>query len=297
MDPFAIAAIGVVVLATAVAYRRKILLSLMYAVTILAVYALQVISAPFGVELVIISPVTLQLGLFVLPGAIPLPWSWITFQFVHGSEGHVLLNLLGLILISPTFEERIGSPRWAILFFVGGAFGALVFILVHTGQAILLVGASAGIFAVLGAYARLFPRDRVALFFPFPGLRPMPVVQVVVLFLALELVLGTLLRGGIAWEGHAAALIFGFAAAPAIRRLPLPGRRTPHLRSLAGWRDLATTPELARILEEAERADLAETREAWVTKFAAAARCPRCGGPLRLRFGRLASDCGWRGST
>ena len=295
MEPVAIAALAVIVLATAVAYVRKGLLSLVYAVSILAIYALQVVSAPRGI--VSASPVSLGLGVLVLPGASPTPWSWITFEFVHASETHVLLNLLGLILISPTFEERTGSLRWALLFFVGGAFGALAFVLVHAGEAFLLVGASAGIFAAFGAYGRLFPRDRIMLFLPLPGMRPLPVVQVVVLFLALELILGSLFPGGTAWEGHAAALIFGFAAAPSVMRLPLPGRRTSRLRSLAGWKDLATTPELRQILEEAERADLAETREAWTEKFVAAARCPRCGGPITLRFGRFASDCGWRRSA
>ena len=295
MEPVAIAALAVIVLATAVSYVRRRLLSLTYGAAILAIYALQVVSAPLG--LVVASPVTRALGLFVLPGASPTPWSWITFEFVHGSETHVLLNLLGLILISPTFEERIGSLRWAILFFVGGAFGALAFVLVHSGKAFLLVGASAGIFAAFGAYGRLFPRDRVMLFLPLPGMRALPVVQVVVLFLALELILGVLVPGGTAWEGHAAALIFGFAAAPVVMRLPLPGRRRSRLRSLARWKDLATTPELRQILAEAERADLAETREAWTEKFVAAARCPRCGGPITLRFGRFASDCGWRRSA
>ena len=294
MEPVSIAALGVVGLATGYAFVRKAPLSLVYGVTILLVFALQVISAPGPVELVSKAPVTMELGLRV---ASPTTWSWLTFEFVHGSQTHVVLNLLGLILISPTFEERIGSARWALLFFVGGAFGALVFVLVHLGQPILLVGASAGIFAVFGAYGRLYPRDRVSLFLPLPGLRPLPVIQVVVLFLALEAVLGVLLPGGIAWEGHAGALVFGFAAAPAIMRLPLPGRRSPRLRSLAGWKDLATTSELGRILEEAERADLGETREAWVEKFVAAARCPQCGGPLRLRFGRLTSKCGWRRSA
>jgi membrane associated rhomboid family serine protease len=290
VEPVSIAALGVVGLATVYAFVRKALLSLVYGVAILLVFALQVISAPGPVGLVGKAPVTVELGLLV---ASPTTWSWITFEFVHGSQTHVVLNLLGLILISPTFEERIGSARWVILFFLGGAFGALVFVLVHLGQPILLVGASAGIFAVFGAYGRLYPRDRVSLFLPLPGLRPLPVIQVVVLFLALEAALGVLLPGGIAWEGHAGALVFGFAAAPAIIRLPLPGRRSPRLRSLAGWKDLATTSELGRILEEAERADLAETREAWVEKFVAAARCPQCGGPLRLRFGRLTSKCGW----
>lgn len=292
MEPVSIAAITVIVLASLYAFVRKALLSLVYGVAILAVYALQVVSAPFGS--VVASPITQELGLFVTPGAGPAPLSWVTFEFVHGSETHVILNLFGLLLISPMFEERIGSLRWAILFFTGGAFGAFVFVLVHTAQPFLAVGASAGIFAAFGAYGRLFPKERVTLFLPLPGVPAIPVIQMVVLFLALEMVLGVLLPIGIAWEGHAGALVFGFAAAPAIMRLPLPGRRTPRLPSLDGLRDLAPTPELAQILDEAERADLPETREAWMEKFIGEARCPRCGGPLKARFGRLASPCGWR---
>src|SRR6266568_1746155 len=91
-------------------------------------------------------------------------------------------------------------------------------------------------------------------------------------------------------------IAFGFALAPAILRLPIPGRisRPMGPARLLGLRDLATTPDLRHILEEAERADLPETRDAWIEKFAATARCPSCGGPLRIRLGRLVSDCGWK---
>lgn len=292
MEPISIVAVAVIVGATAFALFRKALLSFVYAVAILLVYALQVVSAPGG--FVIGSPISRELGLVAGPGFGTVVSSWITFEFVHGSETHVLLNLFGLILISPTFEERIGSLRWVILFFVGGAFGALVFLLVHMAETVILVGASAGIFAVFGAYGRLYPRDRVTLFLPIPGMPALPVIQVVVLFLAVEMLIGVLLASGIAWEGHAGALLFGFGAAPLVMRLPLPGRRLPRLRSLGEWRNLATSPDLVRILEEAERADLPETREAWVEKFVSAARCPKCGGPLRIRFGRLVSPCGWK---
>jgi len=292
VEPISIAAIAVIVAATGYAFLRRALLSLVYGVTILVVYALQGISAPFG--FVIASPIAADLGLFTGPGISATAYSWLTFEFVHGSVTHVLLNLLGLILISPTFEDRVGSLRWAILFFIGGAFGALVFVLVHASQAVLLVGASAGILAAFGAYGRLYPRDRVTLFIPLPGMPALPVIQVVLLFLALEMVFGVLLSGGIAWEAHAGALAFGFATAPAVMRLPLPGRRSPRLRDLAGLRDLASTRDLERILDEAQRTDLPETREAWIEKFISTARCPRCGGPLRARFGRLTSECGWR---
>src|SRR5881409_1428851 len=262
----------------------------MFAVAILAVYALQVATSSFG--FVLSSPVVSDLGLTAARGSAPAPWTWITFEFVHASETHIFLNLLGLILISPTLEERIGSGRWAMLFFVGGAAGALVFLLVHFGDVVLLVGASAGIFAVFGAYGRLYPRDRIALFLPIPGIPTLPVVEVVVIFLILETLLGLLGPLGIAWEAHVGALIFGFAASPLFMRLPMRGGRG-RLIPLKAIQDLATTPELQRILKEAERADLPETREAWIESFVRAARCPRCAGPLRRRFGRIVSDCGW----
>jgi hypothetical protein len=122
-----------------------------------------------------------------------------------------------------------------------------------------------------------------------------PVAQLVVIFLVLEVLLGLVGPSGIAWEAHVAGIAFGFAAAPAVMRLPIPGRRRAgKAPPIDGVRDLATTPELRSILDEAARADLPETRDAWMQKFVASARCPRCGGPLRMRFGRLASPCGWR---
>lgn len=291
VGPASLAAVAVIVLATVYALVRKTLLSLLYAVAILAVYALEVASSSFG--FVLSSGVVRDLGLSFARGAPPAPWSWITFEFVHASELHVFLNLIGLILISPTFEERVGTIRWAIVFFAGGAVGALVFVLVHLAGPLLLVGASAGIFAAFGAYGRLFPRDRVTLFLPIPGIPSLPVVQVVVFFLIVEMVLSVFGPPGIAWEAHAGALVFGFAAGPATMRLPLRGGRG-RLASVRGLRDLATTPELRKLLDETERADLPETREAWIDAFVRSAECPRCGGPLRRGFGRIMSDCGWR---
>ena len=291
MHPASLAAIAVIVLATAYGFVRKAPLSLMFAVAILAVYALQVATSSFG--FVLSSPVVSDLGLAAARGSAPAPWTWITFEFVHASETHIFLNLLGLILISPTLEERIGSGRWAIVYFVGGAVGALVFLLVHFGVRVLLVGASAGIFAAFGAYGRLYPRDRIALFLPLPGVPSLPVIEVVVIFLALEGLLGFLGPLGIAWEAHVGALVFGFATAPFFMRIPLRGGRG-RLSPVNALKDLATSPELQRIFHEAEHADLPETRDAWIESFVQTARCPRCAGPLRRRFGRITSDCGWR---
>src|SRR3989449_8272312 len=136
----------------------------MFAVAILAVYALQVATSSFG--FVLSSPVVSDLGLSAARGSAPAPWTWITFEFVHASETHIFLNLLGLILISPTLEERIGSGRWPIVYFIAGGGVGLVFLLVSLGGSGRPAWASAGIFWGFAAVWRLFPRDRIALFPP-----------------------------------------------------------------------------------------------------------------------------------
>ena len=99
----------------------------------------------------------------------------------------------------------------------------------------------------------------------------------------------------IAWQAHVVAMIFGFVAAPLVMRIPVGRQRPLKPMSFTQWQALATTLELRSILEEAERADIPEIRDAWLEKFVHAMRCPQCGGPVKMRFGRLTSPCGWRG--
>jgi len=211
-----------------------------------------------------------------------------------------LFNILALVLIAPVFEERIGSFRFGLLYFAGGIVGAAGFLLLNASISIGLVGASASISSVFGAYGRLYPRDRVQLFFPLPGLPTIPVIDLVIGFLVLETALSFVggfvpFASGIAWEAHVIAMVFGLAVAPLVLRIPI-GRRKPLRKmSFESMRALATTPELRSIFEEVERADIPEIRDAWVEKFVKAMRCPRCGGPVKRSFGRLTSPCGWRG--
>jgi membrane associated rhomboid family serine protease len=305
VNPFEAAAIGVIVVATLYAFVRKAPLSLTYAIAVLSVYAIEEVSLrvllgelpPLGLLGVFAPYVALpDLVLSIGPAGVSPPWTWITFQFLHASLGHLLLNLMGLVFIAPVLEDRIGSTRWAILFLGGGAFGAGVFLVLMGFQA-ALVGASAGILALFGAFGRLYPRERVRLFLPLPGIPAVPVIALVIVFLVLELLLGLDPSRGVAWQAHVGGIVFGFAVAPVLLRLPL-GRtrevRSGRLPRIDALRGLATTPDLQSILAEAERADLPEIRMAWVDKFVAAARCPECRGPLRKGLGGLSSECGWK---
>ncbi len=296
-DPVSLLAIAVIAVSVLYSYWRKALLT--FTITV----ACGII---FGLEVATNYDIWFDLSLYanlppfyLLPPVAP-PWTVVTYQFLHASLTHLLFNVLAFVLIAPVFEERIGSFRFGVLYFAGGIVGGVGFALLNLSGGFLLVGASASISAIFGAYGRLYPRDRVQLFFPIPGLPALPVIDVVIGFILLETALSFLggsvpFAAGIAWEAHVIAMIFGLTAAPLVMRIPV-GRARPLKRiSFEPWRAYATTPELRSILEEAERADLPEIRDAWLDKFVRAMRCPRCGGPVKRSLGRLKSPCGWRG--
>ena len=100
-----------------------------------------------------------------------LPMQLFTYQFLHGSVIHLLMNGLGLFFIGRALESAIGRREIIGLYLVSGIIGALF----QLGFAALfpdqfagpMVGASAGVFGFMGVLARLFPHHDVYLF-PFP---------------------------------------------------------------------------------------------------------------------------------
>ncbi|HYM39104.1 MAG TPA: rhomboid family intramembrane serine protease [Thermoplasmata archaeon] len=292
-DPLSYVAVAVIVAAILYSFWRKALLTFTITVACVVVFGLEVVSESAILDDLALFHVAAPFGLF------SPPWTYVTYQFLHFGISHLLFNILALMLIAPPFEDRIGSLRFGVLYFVGGIVGGAGFLLIYFSQSISLVGASASISAVFGAYGRLYPRDRLTLFFPLPGLPTFRVIDVVIAFLLLETVLGFVGRlfgplSGIAWLAHVIAMAFGFAAAPLVMRIPSKRQRPLKKIAFASWQALATTPELRGILEEAQRADLPEIRDAWIEKFVRAMRCPRCGGPVKRSFGRLTSPCGWK---
>ncbi len=292
-DPLSYVAMAIIVGSVVYTYWRKALLTFTIVFACVAVFALEIVSND-----AIWGDLALYRLLFV-PTILSPPWTFVTYQFIHAGLAHLLFNVLALIFIAPVFEDRIGSLRFGVIYFVGGVLGGAGFLLLNLSQSVLLVGASASISAVFGAYGRLYPRDRFTLFLPLPGMPSFRVIDMVIGFLILETLLSVL--GGflgplstIAWQAHVIGMASGFAAAPLVMRIPSKRHRPLKRISFASWRGLATTPELRSILEEAERADLPEIREAWLEKFVAAMRCPQCGGPVKRSFGRLTSPCGWK---
>ena len=112
-------------------------------------------------------------------------WRFLTFQFIHANGRHLLFNMLGLFFFGHFAERWWGSRKFIVYYLVCGMAGALMYVVlfylglfgkapVAVGNELLpasyipMVGASAGIFAILVCVAIIAPNLKVYLFFFLP---------------------------------------------------------------------------------------------------------------------------------
>ncbi len=99
-------------------------------------------------------------------------WQLITFQFLHGGLGHLLINQLIIYMFGRAVEQRLGRVTFVKLYLLSGLVGGLVQVVgAFFAPAALggsLVGASAGASGLIVAYAMLEPNGLVLLYFIIP---------------------------------------------------------------------------------------------------------------------------------
>lgn len=97
-------------------------------------------------------------------------WTPVTYMFMHAGWLHILFNMLWLYWFGQIFEEYLGKNRTVGLYLMGGLCGAFLFLLcyntlpVFAHQDTTLVGASAGVMAIIIATATLLPDYSLPLF-------------------------------------------------------------------------------------------------------------------------------------
>ena len=97
-----------------------------------------------------------------------VPLSLFTSLFLHGSLGHLLGNLLYLVVFGNNVEDRLGHARFLLFTTVGAAAATLSYVAVRPDSTVPLIGFSGAVSAVLGAYLILYPRAQVLALAPFP---------------------------------------------------------------------------------------------------------------------------------
>lgn len=97
-------------------------------------------------------------------------WLWqpLTYQFLHGGLLHALFNGFMLWMLGTMLEARLGSRKFLVYFLGCGAVAGLATAAWQPGSLTPVIGASGAVFALLGAFAFLFPDAQVYFWFLFP---------------------------------------------------------------------------------------------------------------------------------
>lgn len=99
------------------------------------------------------------------------PWSLVTYSFFHAGFAHIFWNMIMLYFAGRIFLNLFDAKKFINVYFLGVIIGGLVFLLsynvfptlLHTNTA--LIGASAGVTAVLIFVCTYIPNQEVRVFF------------------------------------------------------------------------------------------------------------------------------------
>lgn len=105
------------------------------------------------------APLYANLLVLYPPRLLYTPWTLITYMFLHGDIWHIAFNMIGIFFFGQRLESRLGGRRFLILYFGSGLAGALLSIV--TSFNVSIIGASAGVYGILFAFARYWPHERI----------------------------------------------------------------------------------------------------------------------------------------
>jgi membrane associated rhomboid family serine protease len=136
-------------------------------------------------------------------------WQLVTYAFLHDTHnlGHLVFNMLGLWVFGDGIERSVGPRRLLTVYFASVVTAALtqLFVPMLFGASPgPTIGASGGVFGLILAYAVMFPKRKVAVYF----LIPMPVWLFATLYAGIELYLGvTGTAAGVAHFAHLGGMV------------------------------------------------------------------------------------------
>ena len=118
------------------------------------------------------------------------PWSIFTYFFLHEGLFHILFNLLFLYYFGLLVHQYLGSRKLTNLYLLGGVFGAGFYLLMYNiapyfsgaVDTSFMLGASAGVFAVVVGAATLAPQTTFVLFL----LGPVKIVYIAAFYVLLS---------------------------------------------------------------------------------------------------------------
>jgi membrane associated rhomboid family serine protease len=136
-------------------------------------------------------------------------WQIVTYAFLHDTHNmaHLVFNMLGLWVFGTGIEQSVGPRRLLVCYFASVITAAITQLFVPAlfgASPGPTLGASGGVFGLILAYAVMFPKRKVAVYF----LIPMPVWLFATLYAGIELYLGvTGTASGVAHFAHLGGMV------------------------------------------------------------------------------------------
>lgn len=134
-------------------------------------------------------------------------WQPVTYLFVHAGASHILFNMLALLFFGIQIERAVGSKEFLLFYFLCGILDGIISVVLYSflGMQMLIIGASGAVYALLFAYAVIFPRNIIYIW----GIIPVAAPLLVFIYALIEIISQIFGGLGIAHLTHLA----GFAAA------------------------------------------------------------------------------------
>ena len=176
---------------------------------------------------------------YVVAEPAAMPWTFATYALLHGSWMHVIFNTIWLAAFGSPVARRYGPWRYALVALVGAVAGGILHVALDPLSTAPLIGASAGVSALMAAAARFVFRPPPVYAgggqpWQVPAPPPLQTIpelmrnRTAVVFLAIWLATNFLFgvialplgaeATSVAWDAHLGGFIAGFFLLPLIDR-------------------------------------------------------------------------------
>lgn len=140
------------------------------------------------------------------------PWTLFTYFFTHQDFFHILFNMLIMYWFGQLIQEYLGAKKLVAIYIWGGIAGGLAYLLIFNTVPFFIgnggpgmIGASAGVYAIVTAAATLMPDFRMFLLLFGPV--KIKYIAAVYIFLSFVATVGSNAGGNIA---HLGGALIGF---------------------------------------------------------------------------------------
>ncbi|MGD2046973.1 MAG: rhomboid family intramembrane serine protease [Gemmatimonadota bacterium] len=133
------------------------------------------------------------------------PWVPVTYMFMHGSFGHLLINMLILFFFGPPLEAKWGGREFLTFYLICGLGGAALSFFFQPGY---MIGASGALLGVMVAFAMNWPDAPIYVW----GIFPIKAKYLVGFFVVMDLISAQsgVQSGSVAHFAHLGGALTGF---------------------------------------------------------------------------------------